>query len=266
MIRLKICQEYLKNSFYLPSIMNIEDFDDSDSSEDLDYHPEGLGNSGSESVDEKDEGIEFEENTEEGTKRQKKRKKVRKQGTKRTRLSKVDADDEKDIVKSEITTVPEDEKKRVDALWADFLGGSADAAVDDRPKNQFVKKPIAKSSSSIKNDIPITQQQPKLKTDTVANIFEFAGEKVEISNSQNEQSNGNTQNKSPPMSAAATKVLGTKRPAPSSSSSGLSSVLNQLSKKNKLSVLEKTKLDWDGFKSKEGIKEELQTHNRGREG
>jgi len=43
-------------------------------------------------------------------------------------------------------------------------------------------------------------------------------------------------------------------------------MLNQLTKKNKLSVLEKTKLDWDGFKSNEGINEELQTHNRGREG
>lgn len=29
---------------------------------------------------------------------------------------------------------------------------------------------------------------------------------------------------------------------------------------------EKSKLDWDGFKQKEGITEELQIHNRGKDG
>ena len=51
-----------------------------------------------------------------------------------------------------------------------------------------------------------------------------------------------------------------------SSSGGLGAVLNQLSKKNQLSTLEKTKLDWTSFKRQEGIEEELQTHNKGKEG
>lgn len=37
-------------------------------------------------------------------------------------------------------------------------------------------------------------------------------------------------------------------------------------KKAKMSTLEKSKMDWDAFKSEEGITEELAIHNRGREG
>uniref|UniRef100_A0A3P8TKR3 Craniofacial development protein 1 n=1 Tax=Amphiprion percula TaxID=161767 RepID=A0A3P8TKR3_AMPPE len=52
-----------------------------------------------------------------------------------------------------------------------------------------------------------------------------------------------------------------KRPA------GMSSVLDRIGgKKQKMSTLEKSKMDWDAFKSEEGITEELAIHNRGREG
>lgn len=47
----------------------------------------------------------------------------------------------------------------------------------------------------------------------------------------------------------------------------MSSILNRISaKKPKMSTLEKSKLDWDTFKSEEGISDELATHNRGKEG
>ncbi|KAG9327991.1 hypothetical protein JZ751_017005 [Albula glossodonta] len=52
-----------------------------------------------------------------------------------------------------------------------------------------------------------------------------------------------------------------KRPA------GLGSVLNRISgKKQKMSTLEKSRLDWDTFKTEEGIGDELATHNRGKDG
>ncbi|MEQ2234492.1 hypothetical protein ILYODFUR_032316 [Ilyodon furcidens] len=52
-----------------------------------------------------------------------------------------------------------------------------------------------------------------------------------------------------------------KRPA------GMSSILSRIGgKKQKMSTLEKSKMDWDAFKSEEGITEELAIHNRGREG
>ncbi|XP_068721726.1 craniofacial development protein 1-like isoform X1 [Montipora capricornis] len=43
---------------------------------------------------------------------------------------------------------------------------------------------------------------------------------------------------------------------------GLSSVLGQISKKPKMSTLEKSKLDWDTFKDQEGIQDELRNFNK----
>ncbi|KAM9503015.1 craniofacial development protein 1-like isoform 1-T1 [Salvelinus alpinus] len=52
-----------------------------------------------------------------------------------------------------------------------------------------------------------------------------------------------------------------KRPA------GMGSILNRLGgKKQKMSTLEKSKMDWDAFKDEEGIGDELAIHNRGKEG
>ncbi|XP_014833112.1 PREDICTED: craniofacial development protein 1-like, partial [Poecilia mexicana] len=68
-----------------------------------------------------------------------------------------------------------------------------------------------------------------------------------------ETSSSHTQSSLPGPSA--------KRPA------GMSSILNRIGgKKQKMSTLEKSKMDWDAFKSEEGITEELAIHNRGREG
>lgn len=47
---------------------------------------------------------------------------------------------------------------------------------------------------------------------------------------------------------------------------GLASVLNKIGKKDKISTLEKSKLDWNKFKQSEGIDEEIKTFNRGKDG
>lgn len=47
---------------------------------------------------------------------------------------------------------------------------------------------------------------------------------------------------------------------------GVGSFINILGKKKKMSVLEKSQMDWNTFKCDEGIGEELRTHNRGKEG
>lgn len=47
----------------------------------------------------------------------------------------------------------------------------------------------------------------------------------------------------------------------------MSSLLGKISsKKQKMSTLEKSKLDWESFKEEEGIVEELAIHNRGKDG
>nr|XP_033797076.1 craniofacial development protein 1 isoform X2 [Geotrypetes seraphini] len=61
--------------------------------------------------------------------------------------------------------------------------------------------------------------------------------------------------------AALPTVSGVKRP------SGLSSIMGKMgNKKQKMSTLEKSKLDWENFKEEEGIGDELATYNRGKEG
>lgn len=47
---------------------------------------------------------------------------------------------------------------------------------------------------------------------------------------------------------------------------GLTNILSQMGKKSKLTILEKSKQDWDGYKKEEGIVEELITHNKGKNG
>lgn len=47
---------------------------------------------------------------------------------------------------------------------------------------------------------------------------------------------------------------------------GLSSVLNHIGKKDKMSTLQKSKLDWNNFKKNEGIDEEIKMYNRGKDG
>lgn len=50
-------------------------------------------------------------------------------------------------------------------------------------------------------------------------------------------------------------------------SGGLSGLVGLLdSKKQKLTTLEKTKLDWNAFKSEEGIDEELELHKKSKDG
>jgi hypothetical protein len=229
--------------------MNLEDEDlrsDSDS-DDADYCPVN-NDSGSESIDEKDE---LNENNDEGTKKPTKKK--RRKGRKTRNKQVVDEIEEEDKDTNKTAVDPEKEKQRVDALWADFLSGTE---IPLEKKETSSTKAETKSTTS-KIDIPkIHKPAPA----PAPKIFEFAGETIEVS--QNNEENSSASVNPVKSTAGPTNSLGIKRP----STGGLSSVLNQLSKKNKLSVLEKTKLDWDGFKSKEGINEELKTHNRGRQG
>ncbi|KAJ4938206.1 hypothetical protein JOQ06_002831 [Pogonophryne albipinna] len=123
-------------------------------------------------------------------------------------------------------------KKKSDDLWASFLSD-----VGTRPKESAL---AAQSSSTEKEDISVLNVAPSSKDTkgpepakvTITQVFDFAGEEVSV-----------------------------KRPA------GMSSIMNRLGgKKLKMSTLEKSKMDWDAFKSEEGITEELAIHNRGKEG
>jgi len=220
--------------------MNDEEFDNELSSDDSDYCPLDCSDKQRESASENsDPEVDDPENsdTDEITKKSKRRKKTLK------RHGNQEIDEEKCAKAPQINA--EEEKRKAEALWAEFLNGTDDASDPKEHETTKASTTFSVSTSTSKSIIPST------KTATATNkIFEFAGETVEV------QSKVSVAPKAPAV------VAGVKRPG----GGGLSSVLNQLTKKNKLSVLDKTKLDWDGFKQNEGITEELQTHNRGREG
>ena len=69
-------------------------------------------------------------------------------------------------------------------------------------------------------------------------------------------SNGAAAKASPTSSSCAVKRPG-----------GIASIMNVISrKKQKMGCLDKSKLDWNKFVKEEGIKEELETHNKGKDG
>jgi Bucentaur or craniofacial development len=221
--------------------MDNEDFDNELSSDDSDFCPEKHQDSGS-GISAPEEDDPEDSDTEKSTKRTKKAKKISKRrgATASAVVEKSDTEEKLD---------PEEVKRREDAIWAEFLGGSEEPA-ELKKETATSSKPALSATKPTSSNVNIPTRKPPAD---ISEIFEFAGENVEI---PAKTSVPQTTDESKP----APKFAGVKR------TGGLSAALNQLTKKNKLSVLEKTKIDWDGFKSNEGIGEELQTHNRGRDG
>lgn len=134
------------------------------------------------------------------------------------------------------------------------------------------------SNPKPKETAPIIRPRVEEKV-KITKIFEFAGEEVKV------------EKEVPADSAEARLILSTSEKSCSNSSSaqcdeknslirggkrgggggggglgGISSVLNQIGKKAKISTLEKSKLDWDNFKREEKLDEEITTHNKGKSG
>uniref|UniRef100_A0A182N863 Craniofacial development protein 1 n=1 Tax=Anopheles dirus TaxID=7168 RepID=A0A182N863_9DIPT len=182
------------------------------------------------------------------------------------------SDDEKDEELDE-----EEEKRRTDALWADFLGGSSNSTSTGSSKadtkspssgrnskpNVEVKNMPTKEKSTVVSK-PAEKEKP-----TVAQLFEFAGEQIILTEDRGTKtiSTGEDEKRAPiSVVSKAAAPKGFLPRGSGSSGGGLGAVLNQIGQKNKLSTLEKTKLDWTSFKRQEGIEEELQTHNKGKDG
>ncbi|XP_036963867.1 craniofacial development protein 1 [Acanthopagrus latus] len=171
------------------------------------------------------------------------------------------------------------QKKKSDDLWASFLSD-----VGTRPKEctvssqSKVQSTTQKGDSSVLKVAPLStateaSEPPKV---TITKVFDFAGEEVRVNKvvsadskeaktylkSQNTKQEDN-EDKEESLSTSQSPLPGpsAKRPA------SMMSILSRIGgKKQKMSTLEKSKMDWDAFKSEEGITEELAIHNRGREG
>ncbi|XP_050326372.1 craniofacial development protein 1 [Bactrocera neohumeralis] len=209
----------------------------------------------------------------------------RKRNTRQTDAAKrLHSGKEKDTLESE-----EEDKSRSDALWADFLSDVKPKNAESKTKTKTQANVNGASTASVTNGLnspkkPIVKSAEKSTSDekpaetkkpdkvTVTEILDFAGEEVcveKVVNADSVKENKETV-KRPVAGTSASRAglpVGLKRPmAGGSSAGGLGSILNQIGKKKKISVLEKSQLDWKSFKQNEGIEEELQTFNKGKDG
>uniref|UniRef100_A0A914ZN35 Craniofacial development protein 1 n=1 Tax=Parascaris univalens TaxID=6257 RepID=A0A914ZN35_PARUN len=159
----------------------------------------------------------------------------------------------KDDRNSQGTTESADERKcRLDALFDDFIGASSSSMKDslsNEPNCSAVSSDL-KREEAVETGTNITTTEAK----AVMEIFDFAGEEVRIERTLPKSDH----KECAPVEASISK---NKRNAV-----GLGDAVKKLSKKPKMSVLEKTQHDWTTFKAESGIHDELQSHNRGRQG
>lgn len=156
-----------------------------------------------------------------------------------------------------------EEKKKEDDLWADFMKDTGFVSKNSSRSvsNSTTNKPHNSVNNKV-HDSPAKFALQKMKEKVkIKQVFEFAGEKVEVE-------------KEVPINSSEARLLSndsiesvkSNKSKRSAGLSGIGNVLSQLTKKSKISTLEKTKLDWDRFKKEENLEEELSTHNKGKDG
>lgn len=225
---------------------------------DEDYKPEGAESDVASEAESEGEA----ENDEGESKRDLKKRPAPKPTAVETKRSRQSEEPASETIEKD--TLDDDNDDDDDELWAKFMSNTGETVNKTETKSVPSKTVTSNDSSSKvekeKAKAVASVEKPQAKK-VVTEIFEFAGEKVEI---QKEVTVSDNKAVEPKKSTAA--PLPFRGRTRGGIGGGLSSVLGQIGKKNKLSVLEKSKLDWTGFKKNEGIDEELQTHNKGRDG
>lgn len=265
----------------------MEEFDSEDfstSDEDEDYVPSG-GEYSEDDVNElvKEDEVDGEEQAEKTTG---KRRKAQSIPARKRKQSGLLLDEEEDGKEDSGGSSEEEEegqegglrsenarKKKEDELWASFLNDvgpktkaapSSQVKVAEETEETSSNKPLVKA-----DELEKPKESEKVK---ITKVFDFAGEEVRVTKEVDATSKEaksflkQTEKEKPQalVTSAATPLpagSGIKR------TSGMSSLLGKIgAKKQKMSTLEKSKLDWESFKEEEGIGEELAIHNRGKEG
>ncbi|XP_077311858.1 craniofacial development protein 1 [Lithobates pipiens] len=268
------------------------DSEDYSSSDDEDYVPSG-GEYSEDDVNELVKEDDDDDEQEDGEEKSKSKKKTKKSIVARKRKKGVlvlnsgegaeknedkaeNSEEDNDMDEEKKRKQEEAKKKRAEDLWSSFL-----CDVGHKPKvpppapstqNTQAQPGKPKETSTAPGETPSTKEEPKKVT--ITRVFDFAGEEVrvtkEVDSSSKEakefikqQGKGQEEPERTPEPARTGVAAGSgvKRLG------GMSSILGKLgSKKQKMSTLEKSKLDWESFKEKEGISEELAIHNRGKDG
>jgi len=212
-----------------------------------------------------------------------------------------DSEDDDDYVasdgdESEVDSVPDEESlpepgnevqddsvvQSKEQLWTAFLSDAANPAPSDKNVDQAGKEaPISEACGADGK-----RNSPNSRRDRSAQSFltyEFAGEEVKVlkSNINEQPAHSNDANidtekledplqQQTPSSSSQTAVsdvaVSNSKQAVKRPGGGLTGVLSLLDKKQKLSTLQKSQLDWAGFKKAENLNEQLEQHNRGKHG
>ncbi|XP_030059543.1 LOW QUALITY PROTEIN: craniofacial development protein 1 [Microcaecilia unicolor] len=178
----------------------------------------------------------------------------------------------------DVAVAEEETKKRADDLWASFLkdvGKKPKASSPEVSPSTQEKESTEKSQENHFKKVKVAKETEKPKESTkvkITKIFDFAGEEVRVTKEVDasskeakcflkQQEPEKLASSSSTVSSCLPTVSGVKRPT------GLSNIMGKLgNKKQKMSTLEKSKLDWESFKEEEGIGDELAIYNRGKEG
>lgn len=235
---------------------------------DEDYNPEGAASDVASEAESEGEAENDADNDAESKRRVNKRSAANATSVETKRSKRSEETVTKSIEKD--TLDDDDDDVDEDALWAKFMSNTGQAEIrnDTKIEKCAPSKTVTSTSNGSTSKVEpnkstdeTTTEKPQQKK-VVTEIFDFAGETVEIQKEVTVTDNSMAQPKKATTKSAAISPFN----RPQSGGGGLSSVLGQIGKKNKLSVLEKSKLDWTGFKKNEGIDEELQTFNKGRDG
>ncbi|XP_050292696.1 craniofacial development protein 1 [Anthonomus grandis grandis] len=229
--------------------MNNEDANESSDSSDEDYVPDSKVEDAVSEVESDGDPEDHLSGSDNETIKGKKRTKNKK--TTKSKKRNIAKDDEETAPVVESPKVEEDQKKKADDLWADFMKDTGFKAKSSRPSESQTSKPKVENKPIVSS----VSNKPTNKV-KVTQVFEFAGEEVKV---EKEVDSNSAEAR---LLSKDTKPIARK----SGGLGGIGNVLSQLGKKQKISTLEKTKLDWDRFKKEENLEEELQTHNKGKDG
>ncbi|XP_069757614.1 craniofacial development protein 1 isoform X1 [Narcine bancroftii] len=258
--------------------MSDSDSEDYSSEEDADYEPSDEDYS-------EDDGSELvKENLEDEDEQLQKKKSGKKTGKTVSSRNKeaqyFECEDEREKEQDHVVD-PEEcakvEKKKADDLWASFL---SDVGQNTKPKSMIpasnkekilVEEKLNKHQDLMKD----TEELKSPGKITITKVFDFAGEEIKVTKEVDAASKEaknflqKQNNEKGKCSSAAPVLVATGAPTSSGikRQGGLSNVLGKIGgKKQKLSTLEKSKIDWEAFKETEGIGDELAIYNRGKEG
>ncbi|XP_031312657.1 craniofacial development protein 1 isoform X1 [Camelus dromedarius] len=164
-------------------------------------------------------------------------------------------------------------KKKEDELWASFLNDVGPKSKVP-PSTQVKREEETEETGSSKLLVKAEELEKPKETEKVkiTKVFDFAGEEVRVTKevdatSKEAKSFFKQNEKEKPQTNVPAALPSLPAGSGLKRSSGMSNLLGKIgAKKQKMSTLEKSKLDWESFKEEEGIGEELAIHNRGKEG